>query len=83
MANRVTVLFFASLAEEIGHNRVQVTAQTTLEMMTQLAEKLGPSAVAQLQQDNVRVAINHTLIEGEQLLNDGDEVAFLPPITGG
>ncbi len=83
MSSRVTVLFFASLAEDLGHSRLQITAQTTHDMMAQLADKLGPTAVAKLQQDNIRVAVNHTLIEGEQVLNDGDEVAFLPPITGG
>jgi len=31
----------------------------------------------------VRVAINHDLASGPTALRDGDEIAFLPPVTGG
>jgi molybdopterin synthase sulfur carrier subunit len=31
----------------------------------------------------VRVAVNHDLAAGEIPLRDGDEVALLPPVTGG
>ena len=30
-----------------------------------------------------RVAVNHTLATTDTILRDGDEVAFLPPVTGG
>ena len=31
----------------------------------------------------VRVALNHQLVPAEALVADGDEVALLPPVTGG
>lgn len=31
----------------------------------------------------VRVAVNHDLVAGDAPLHDGDEVALLPPVTGG
>jgi len=31
----------------------------------------------------VRVAVNHDLAKPETILRDGDEVALLPPVTGG
>ena len=31
----------------------------------------------------VRVAVNHDLVTGEAAVRDGDEVALLPPVTGG
>ena len=33
--------------------------------------------------ESVRVAVNQSFAEGDQLLVDGDEVAFLPAISGG
>lgn len=30
-----------------------------------------------------RIAVNHNIVSGNTLLNDGDEVAFLPPFSGG
>ena len=31
----------------------------------------------------VRVAVNHALADATQRVRDGDEVALLPPVTGG
>ena len=33
--------------------------------------------------ENVKVAVNQALISGPIVLTDGDEIAFLPPVTGG
>ncbi len=31
----------------------------------------------------VRVAVNHALVASDEPVRDGDEVALLPPVTGG
>jgi len=31
----------------------------------------------------IRVAVNHSIVDWDTLINEGDEIAFLPPITGG
>jgi molybdopterin converting factor small subunit len=33
--------------------------------------------------DNVSIAVNKAYVREPTVLNDGDEVAFLPPISGG
>jgi len=33
--------------------------------------------------DRLRVAVNYELVQGESTLSEGDEVAFLPPVSGG
>jgi molybdopterin synthase sulfur carrier subunit len=33
--------------------------------------------------DSVMIAVNQQLVGPEQVLNNGDELAFLPPFTGG
>ena len=31
----------------------------------------------------VRIAVNHALVGADSVVRDGDEVALLPPVTGG
>ena len=48
-------------------------------------ESQGPESqqfVSQLPQ-SVRVAVNQVFADGDQVLRDGDEVAYLPAISGG
>ena len=45
--------------------------------------RLTPDALQVLEQENVRIAVNQSLVSEDLALNPGDEVAFLPPVTGG
>jgi len=44
---------------------------------------VNDAAFAALSAPNVRIAVNKEFVEGGCTLRDGDEVAFMPPITGG
>ena len=83
MSDSVRVLFFASLREDVGCAELTVRAADTNALLTALAEQLPESALQALTQDNVRIAVNQQIIEGNTPLAAGDEVAFLPPVTGG
>ena len=48
-----------------------------------LADRYPAEVFAQLRGDNVRIAINQELVNGNRALAAGDEVALLPPVTGG
>ena len=77
---RVQVLLFASLRDLAGWSSRPQTLPTqkgctARELWLQL--NLGPLP------DGVRIAINHTFVSIDQLLQEGDELAFLPPFTGG
>ncbi len=84
----VKVLFFASLREAIGVESLAVSLAegTFYELRVVLVDMLGELSDA-LWADNVRIARNQELL-GMQLIEslvlaDGDELAFLPPVTGG
>lgn len=80
------ILFFASLREAVGTAEITLPAPSagTLESLwPALTDRLGPAAVAALQAENVRVAVNQALGNAPLRFAAGDEIAFLPPVTGG
>ena len=80
---KVRVIFFASLREEVGRDEVAVQATSLNELLDELRRQLSETAMIALTAENVRVAVNQMLVEGVVDLRPGDEVAFLPPVTGG
>lgn len=82
----VEVLFFASLREAIGRTSIDLhlpVEATRKDLLTHLRNEFGDDRVAPLLAENVSIAVNRTLEKGAFVLKPGDEVAFLPPITGG
>jgi len=83
----VRVLFFASLRESTGCEALTLPLQADDvgidELLQLLSSQLDVSALPALTAESVRVAVNQELMTGPFRINDGDEVAFLPPVTGG
>jgi molybdopterin synthase sulfur carrier subunit len=75
----VTVKYFASLAEELGRREEQVT----LARASTVADAWEAANRDRQLAANVLTAVNHTYVERTHLLQEGDEVAFFPPVTGG
>ena len=72
------VLLFASIRDRAGWSVREIPLTTC----TATAGKLW----AQLELGSllaVNIAVNQQLVGPEQVLCEGDEVAFLPPFTGG
>ncbi|MEB3243088.1 MAG: MoaD/ThiS family protein [Cyanobacteriota bacterium] len=76
----VRVRLFASLRDALGWGErvvpLTVADATALDLWRQLGHGEAPPA-------GVRVAINQEFAAPETALKAGDELAFLPPITGG
>ena len=81
----VTVRYFASLREALGaHEAVRLPAPTTLgELRDRLIASSPRHAEALRRGRALRCALNQSLAEEDALLQDGAEVAFFPPVTGG
>ncbi|TKB56177.1 molybdopterin synthase sulfur carrier subunit [Ferrimonas aestuarii] len=81
----IKVLFFAQVREIIGVDHIELEYQhsmTTNSLRTFLASQ-GDKWEQALGSDNLLVAVNQTLSQWQVELEDGDEVAFFPPVTGG
>ncbi len=86
----IRVLFFASVRDAVGVEslRCQLCDSEPWPfeaLFTALQQQLHAAAYASLMADHIRVAVNRTFVDRADLpaLASGDEVAFMPPITGG
>lgn len=77
----VTILYFGSLKDDRGKGEEvwTSTAPTPRELYLDLRSLHRLS----LDFDQVKVAINHEFADEDSLLQEGDAVAFLPPVSGG
>ena len=75
----ITVKFFASLRQQIGHDAVSIAHRPGLTAADAWRQSAGDADLppATLCAINLEYAALDTRIE------DGDEVAFFPPVTGG
>lgn len=76
----VQVLFFAELQEVIGKDKLSIDAAGLT--VTELKEKWLVAYDAP-QIDRAMVAINEEYAEESTVLEEGDTVAFIPPVSGG
>jgi molybdopterin synthase sulfur carrier subunit len=82
---QVTVRYFAALREVLGgQEAVSVAARTTLgALRDQLIASDARHADALRRGRALRCAVNQVLADEAVLLEEGAEVAFFPPVTGG
>ena len=82
------VKFFASLREQVGTAELHLSAVSLETLLKELEAHLSKAGFEHLLSPNIRMAVNQDLVEGNWIeaglvFADGDEVAFLPPVTGG
>ena len=77
--------FFASLREVVDHETVvlQLPGATLTSVREQLRCRLNATQWEAVSAAGVQVAVNQRIVRGDAALANGDEVAFLPPVTGG
>jgi molybdopterin converting factor subunit 1 len=82
---KVTVKFFASCREQSGETAITIDIEpntTTASDLIQILLERYPLLEAGIRE--VKIAINRSYVEERsQVLRDGDEIALLPPISGG
>lgn len=78
---KVNVLFFGILADKTGMFSLRVNNAVTLKDLISELEKRFPS-ISQKQTKYV-VSRNQEIVRTNVNLDDGDEIALLPPFSGG
>ena len=81
----VKVLFFAQLREQLQCEQLDVALQApsnVAELRNRLVAE-HPHWANFLANDKLLFSVNQTLVKSIHAVNDGDEIAFFPPVTGG
>ncbi|NBX53894.1 MAG: molybdopterin converting factor subunit 1 [Betaproteobacteria bacterium] len=81
----ITLRYFASVREAIGTDQEAVVTQAgdIAQLRRELMARSPQHHDALAGGKAIRVALNQLACREDAVLNDGDEVAFFPPVTGG
>jgi len=75
------VRLFASMREAAGRSHDELPGATVADVLDAAVERYGPDFAARLQQ--CRVWVNGEPVDGDSPVGDADELAVLPPVSGG
>ena len=73
------VLLFGSLAEIVGTDEVTLEGMSTTEELIRLFNQKYPQLASQI----YRLAVNRKFVCGNISLISSDEIALMPPFSGG
>ena len=78
---KYTLLYFARLADEAGchEEKIESTATTPRALYAEIKQRHG----FHFTPEHLRVAVCNALVAWDFVLSDGDEIVFLPPVSGG
>ena len=81
----IQLRYFASIREGLGASAdtVQTSAPTLGALRDELIARGGAYAEVLARGKAVRMALNQQMMDEDEPLTDGAEVAFFPPVTGG
>jgi len=83
---KANILFLASIRDALGVRSLTVEleeGERVSGLIRNLTRGKGQEWLDLLTAENTRIAVNQAVVNGDPVLRDGDEIAFLPPVTGG
>ena len=78
---RISVLYFGVLKDVMGRSRGEMEMEAGASVAELVAVHRGLAKAAVW--DSIAVAVNQEYARAGDVLKDGDEVALLPPVSGG
>jgi len=81
----ITVKYFASLKQLAGKDEDQfdIGAETTLQQLSEKISQTLPQIGELVRENKVMISVNYDVVPLDTIVKDGDEIALLPPFSGG
>jgi len=81
----VTIKFFAMLKNLVGKEEAQISLdqEVTLSELKEILSERFPEISDYLAERRLLISVNHEFADSTITIKDGDEVALLPPFSGG
>lgn len=86
----IKILFFARLKDQLNCAELNLEikdidneSSITIRQLMDYLFKKNSSWQSTFEHQQVFIAINQEIVDQEAILQNGDEVAFFPPVTGG
>ncbi|VAX13952.1 hypothetical protein MNBD_GAMMA24-1189 [hydrothermal vent metagenome] len=82
----ITIRFFARFREITGSDTMQVSAPsgcvTVAQILDEVFSKIAPD-LASSRRGEILLAVNKTMATPDTVVSDNDEIALMPPLSGG
>ncbi len=81
----ITVRFFAMLKGRVGRGEITLTIpeNTSLGKLKEILKGQFPSIAELIDKKNIMFSVNQEFATNNTIIKEGDEVALLPPFSGG
>jgi molybdopterin converting factor subunit 1 len=81
----INIKYFASLRSIAGKEEesLDLGNEITLNQLSESISKTTPQIGEMIREKKVMVSVNQEMADKDTVIRDGDEVAFLPPFSGG
>ncbi|MZH02570.1 MAG: MoaD/ThiS family protein [Nitrospinae bacterium] len=81
----ITIKYFASLRAiaEKEEESLGIENPITIDQLSDIISKTTPKMGDIIREKKVMISVNQEMASADTIIHDGDEVAFLPPFSGG
>jgi sulfur-carrier protein len=81
----ITIKYFASLKSiaEKEEDSLEIENPISIDQLSDIISKRAPKMGAVIREKKVMISVNQEMASIDTIIHDGDEVAFLPPFSGG
>jgi len=81
----IRVRFFSTLAEKMGTREIFIEYKPgmTIRDIAEILSTRFPKLMELIENGDILTSKNHVYANLDSEVNDGDEIAFMPPVSGG